>query len=79
MTQFCCYLSGFISGFSINYFYRKCIIKKTDRVNTIDNEFIIHQPTFQDYFDNTQNIQPQIAQPCRRNSQIPMANATITD
>ena len=78
MTQFCCYLSGFISGFTLNCLYNKCYNKKkSDRIHTFNEEIIIDQPTFQDHI-NTQNIYPQIARPCRRNRQIPIANATIT-
>lgn len=80
MTQFCCYLAGFISGFSVNCFFRKFLNKnKPDRIHTFNDEIIIDQPTFQDYLDNTQNIHPQIARPCRRNRQIPIADATITE
>ena len=70
-------------GCAVGGFYeifRKFLNKnKPDRIHTFNEEIIIDQPTFQDYLDNTQNIHPQIARPCRRNRQIPIADATITE
>ena len=78
MNDLCCYLSGFISGFTINYFFKKCNNKKIDRIHTIDEEIIIDQPMVQNHLDNIQQLYPQTAQPCRRNILLPIADATVT-